>query len=219
VTETSRSSGAKRRTKSTTRILIIAGALLVLPVLLRVFVFEAYEAEGPSMEPTLANGDRFVISKASYGLFAPFTDRALASWGTPSRGEIVVLKSPRDGIDVVKRIIGIAGDSVEIRDDVVYVNGESTTGRSLGRASDGELECLEETAGDVVFTTVHDPLGPPTSHPTIVVPADHVYVLGDHRDRSNDSRFIGPIPVSSIKGAHALDYWSSSEPLDCPTNN
>jgi signal peptidase I len=109
----------------------ILGAFL-LAFFIRIVLFEAFEIDGPSMEPTLLNGDRVVVSKFPFGLFLPFTDDAVVSWGMPHAGDVVIVKSPADGVDIVKRVIGVPGDRIEVRDDVVYRNGESIRVQVLG---------------------------------------------------------------------------------------
>jgi signal peptidase I len=200
--------------------LLILFAVFGLAVFMRVAGAEAFEIQGPSMLPLLANGDRILVSKSAYGLFLPFADEQTASWGEPMRGDVVILKSPHDGIDIAKRIIGIGGDTVEIREDVVVVNGTPLPTRVLGPAegADGPLECVEETIDGRTHHIVHDPTSPPHSHPRLVIPAGHVYVLGDHRDRSNDSRFIGPIPVERLKGQYIDHYVRVPDRVTCPTN-
>ena len=101
----------------------IAGAVL-LALVIRTCFFEAFEIEGPSMEPTLLNGDRVVVSKFAFGLFLPLRDHAELTWGTPSVGDVVIIKSPADGVDIIKRVIGVGGDTIEMRADRVYRNGE-----------------------------------------------------------------------------------------------
>lgn len=193
---------------------------LLLAVLIRATLFDAFEMEGPSMGPTLAHRDRFVVSKFSYGLFLPFTDRAALSWADPDRGEVVVLKSPSDGIDIVKRIIGIAGDTIEIRADVVVLNGAPIETRDLGPAegADETLVCVEELLGETTYRIVRNPESPSHSQPPIAIPAGHVYVLGDDRDRSNDSRFWGPVAVESLKGLYLFHYGWAAARVSCPSS-
>jgi signal peptidase I len=206
------------RTKANFR--TIGGAFL-LAILIRVVLFEAFEIEGPSMEPTLQNGDRVVVAKFMYGLFLPFTDEALFTWGGPLPGDVVIVKSPHDGIDIVKRVIGVEGDVMEVRDDVIYRNGhpipqeragECTPDLMSDRDDDARCEWIDETIGDKTYRTSHNPASPPHSQPPITIPEDHVYILGDHRDRSNDSRFIGPVHENRIKGRALFIYWSSASP-------
>jgi signal peptidase I len=205
------------RVASTVR--TIAGAFL-LAFFIRIVLFEAFEIDGPSMEPTLLNGDRVVVSKFPFGLFLPFTDDAVASWGMPDAGDVVIVKSPADGVDIVKRVIGTPGDRIEIRDDVVYRNGESIRQRILGpchedASSEDPTDCewVEEGIAGRTWRTSHSLLSPPESMPEQTVPPGHIFVLGDHRDRSNDSRNprVGMIPISRVKGRAEAIYWSSDD--------
>jgi signal peptidase I len=207
----------ENRVASTAR--TIAGAFL-LAFFIRIVLFEAFEIDGPSMEPTLLNGDRVVVSKFPFGLFLPFTDDAVTSWGMPDAGDVVILKSPADGVDIVKRVIGTPGDRVEIRDDVVYRNGESIRERILGpchedASSEDPTDCewVEEGIAGRTWRTSHSLLSPPESMPEQTVPPGHIFVLGDHRDRSNDSRNprVGMVPISRVKGRAEAIYWSSDD--------
>lgn len=197
----------------------IAGAFLVA-IFIRVVVFEAFEIEGPSMEPTFVNGDRVIVAKYPFGLFLPFMNEAVVSWGMPSPGNVVIVRSPADNVDIVKRVIGVPGDRIEIRDDVVYRNGEPVRTRELGPCREDESSedrgmCVwyEERLGDHVHRTSTSIIEPTESLSEREVPPGHVFVLGDHRDRSNDSRnpAVGMIPINRLKGRAATIYWSSDE--------
>lgn len=193
------------------------GSAIMLALFIRVVLFEAFEIEGPSMEPTLLNGDRVVVAKYIYGLFLPFMTEAVTSWGQPDVGDVIIVKSPRDNVDIVKRVIGLPGDTIEIRDGgVPYRNGvripHMSKGACEGEEVDPLLRCewVEEKLGEHTFTISHLSGWRPPNQDSVKVPPDHVYVLGDHRDRSNDSRALGPIPVKRIKGQVLSIYWSSS---------
>lgn len=197
----------------------IGGAVL-LAIFIRVVLFEAFEIEGPSMEPTLLNGDRVVVAKFMYGLFLPFMTDAVVTWGSPSPGSVVIVKSPADDIDIVKRVIGVGGDTIEIRDDVVYRNGEPIPHEEVGECRDHDdrrtpdlngCVWVRETIGDTTYLTSHAVGSPPTTHPPVVVPEGHVYIMGDHRDRSNDSRFFGTVPIERVKGRALAIYWSNED--------
>ena len=195
----------------------IGGAVL-LAIFIRIVLFEAFEIEGPSMEPTLLNGDRVVVAKFMYGLFLPFTTEAVLTWGSPDPGEVVIVKSPADDIDIVKRVIGGPGDTIEIRDDVVYRNGEALPHEEVGECRDDEDRAGEDLNGCIwvrqevagtSFLTSHSVDSPESSHPPVTVPEGHVYIMGDHRDRSNDSRFFGVVPIERVKGEALVIYWSN----------
>jgi len=192
--------------------------LIVLAIVLRIAGFEAFSMEGPSMEPFIANGDRFVIAKYAYGLFLPFSDEASTTWASPSPGDVVVVKSPADDIDIVKRVIAVSGQTVEIRNGVVYVDDVALS------ADEGQIiedrgqrtVCRDERLGDITYATIWDEQSPPGDHPPVAVPEGQAYVLGDHRDRSNDSRFFGAVPIGRFKGRYALHYVSVEPRLSCP---
>ena len=204
---------ADRRTSNVKTI----GGAIALAIFIRVVLFEAFMIDGPSMEPTLLNGDRVVVAKYAFGLFLPGMHEAVLNWGTPNRGDVVIVNSPMDGVDIVKRVIGIPGDRVELRDDEVFVNGESIRTRVLGPCSDAErmeieelvdCEVWEEQLDDHSWRSSHDPEDG-ADMAEREVPPGHVFVLGDHRNRSNDSRRIGMIPVTRLKGHALAIYWSS----------
>ena len=192
----------------------IAGAVL-LALVIRTCLFEAFEIEGPSMEPTLLNGDRVVVSKFAYGLFLPLRDHAEFSWGHPNVGDVVIIKSPVDGVDIIKRVIGIGGDFIEMRADRVYRNGEPLPATDVGPCASGsgslQADCRVYSSKigehDFHISTAHIS---PDPFPTRV-PEGSVYVLGDHRDHSNDSRnpMMGAVRINRIKGRALSIYWSS----------
>jgi signal peptidase I len=199
----------------------IAGAFLVA-IFIRVVLFEAFEIEGPSMEPTFLNGDRVIVAKYPFGLFLPFTNEAVMSWGMPRPGDVVIVRSPADNVDIVKRVIGVPGDTIEIRDDVVYRNGEPIRTRELGPCREEESSedpgvCVwyEERIGERVYRTSTSLIEPTESLSEREVPPGHVFVLGDHRDRSNDSRnpAVGMVPIGRVKGRADSIYWSSDEAI------
>jgi signal peptidase I len=197
-----------------------AALSLVQAVELRVVSFEAFETDGPSMEPTLLNGDRFLVDKGAYGLTLPLDEEAIDHWADPAPGDVVVLRSPADGVDIIKRVIGVAGDRIEIRDDVVYRNGEALSRGSPQPCTEADVsepeerdedcELVEERIGDRRWRTMHSRTSPSESMPERVVPEGTVFVLGDHRDRSNDSRNprIGFVDVRRVRGPAMFVYWS-----------
>lgn len=101
-------------------------AVSLVPVLFsRMLFLETFETDGPSMEPTLRHGDLFVVDRTAIGLFFPWQTEAIATWGRPEVGDVVVLRSPMDEVDIVKRVVGLPGDRVAMRAGEVLRNGES----------------------------------------------------------------------------------------------
>jgi signal peptidase I len=193
----------------------IGGAVL-LALIIRTVFFEAFEIEGPSMEPTLLNGDRVVVAKFSYGLFLPFQDQSTFSWGQPKPGDVVIIKSPADNVDIVKRVIGIPGDTIEIRQDEIIRNNQPTGMHDIGPCTEGrgksrapDCRVRKSKIGDEEY--LNSGVALYQNRFPLRVPEKNVYVLGDHRDSSNDSRSIGMIPFNRLKGKALAIYWSNDQ--------
>ena len=145
---------------------------LLIALLINVFVGQATRVEGQSMEPNLHSEQRLVVEKLSYRFHGP------------QRFDIVVLKVPSQGEELlIKRVIGLPGETVEVRDGRVYIDGN----------------LLDEP-----FTEDTTSPGRDTK---ITVPPLHIFVMGDNRDRSNDSRSFGPVPIDNVVGRAWLSYW------------
>lgn len=195
----------------------------------RTFLYEAVYIPSGSMIPTLQIGDYVIVEKWAYGARLPFTSSAQATWRTPDRGDIVVLLAPpgnpRDD-DLIKRVVGIGGDTVEIRDGHLLVNGTPVPRERVPgpctyenkREDDAwHVEPCVDFIEKLEDHTYHAYCAP---HPGCgdvepqQVPPDHVWLAGDHRDRSSDSRVFGPVPVGRIKGRAwlALVSWGPGGP-------
>ena len=161
-----------------------------------------------SMKPSILEGDLVFVNKLAYDLKVPFTTVHLSTWGNPVRGDVVVFFSPVDGTRLVKRVVGVPGDTVQLRNDVLYLNGipqqYSATDSAPFRHDVFEdanprvaIEHLEACDHYVLRLPGRQGLrnfGP------IVVPPDQYFMMGDSRDNSADSRFIGPISRDKIVG-------------------
>ena len=225
--------GESRRWEQTKGNAKTIGGALLLALFIRIVLFEAFEIEGPSMEPTLLDGDRVVVAKFLYGLFPPISrgfpllgevpvlsgDEALLNWGIPNEGDVIIVHSPYDNQDIVKRVIGVPGDRIRIEEDEVFRNDESILVRVLGACDQDGLmppsspcENVMERIDDHSWITSRRPDSIPDAYGEVTVPEGHVFVLGDHRDRSNDSRNpqVGMIPANRIKGRALSIYWSYS---------
>jgi signal peptidase I len=181
---------------------------------IRVLMFEPFEIEGPSMEPALLYGDRVIVAKFLYGLFLPFREEAELNWSSPNVGDVIILASPVEDVVIIKRVLGSAGDRIEVRDEKMYRNEKALPLRQVGPCQSGygqnDPMCRvfeTELDGKMFHVSM---AGPMSDLPEVVVPPDHVFVVGDHRDMSNDSRNpdLGAIPVKRIKGRGLAVYWS-----------
>jgi signal peptidase I len=153
-----------------------------------------------SMRPTVLEGERVFINRAAYDLKVPFTTWRLARWSDPSRGDIVVLYSPHDGNRLLKRVVGIPGDRIEMKDNRLIVNGTTAVYREAA-APDGDSEVWQETVFDREHLVELSPTRTAAStFGPVVVPPERYLVMGDNRDNSFDSRFFGFVPRSEILG-------------------
>jgi signal peptidase I len=266
------------------------GVAVLIALFLRAFVVEAFKIPSGSMIPTMEIGDHIFVNKFIYGLRIPWTRTRFFEWRHPRRGEVIVFINPCEpDKDFIKRIVALAGDTVEVRCDILYVNGvaipsKSTVGEEClywDRKEDGgpwvEENCSRyvETLDGVTFDTVHPPerperdderhaagegaygrvsgdgdfpevpnlrmpicpastdprtpeqkvaalgkvqesvpengryRGPCKPQKRYVVPKGHVFVMGDNRENSSDSRRWGPVPLENIKGKALFIWWSS----------
>lgn len=163
-----------------------------------------------SMRPTLLEGDVVLVNRLAFDLKVPLTDIVLAHLGEPRRGDIATFSSPRDGIRLIKRLIALPGDTVEMRDKVLLVNGQAANYRPIGvvvehPAPGAAVEALRlyETSGSRthVVQWLHLPSDAQNdSFGPLVVPAGHYLMLGDNRDDSADSRYFGLVPRELLIG-------------------
>ena len=182
----------KIKKKSTFREYAEAAAIAVLLALfIRTFVVQAFKIPSGSMEPTLLVGDHILVNKFIYGVKIPFIHTTLIPISSPKRGDVVVFIYPIDtSKDFIKRVIGLPGDTVEIQGHKVIINGKRYTDKHAYYADQRESE------------------GNPGQLQVFKVPKDRIFVMGDNRDHSYDSRFWGDVPLSSIKGKAFIVYWS-----------
>jgi signal peptidase I len=204
--------------------------VVFLALALRSFVVEAYQIPSGSMIPTLQIGDRIFVNKFLYGVRLPFTFFKIADGvRAPRAGEVIVFDHPTEkrADPLIKRIVAVPGDTVAVRDGVLYVNGRATVGARLDADDqchyDDYLEAddawdrrpcrsFAETVGAARFTSLRDPAGdnPLGWFGPVTVPPRSVFVMGDNRDNSSDSRVWGVVPYDHIRGRAMIVWWSAN---------
>jgi signal peptidase I len=162
-----------------------------------------------SMNPTILEGELIYVNKLAYDLRFPLTLHRLASWSAPQRGDIVVCLSPEDGTRLVKRVVGLPGDTVRMRNNVLLLNGQPLTYSDIGATQVVQLpggpEALGILAEEDLGRTTHPVISIPSiqalrNFGPVTVPPGNYFVLGDNRDVSRDSRYFGLVPRASILG-------------------
>ena len=173
---------------------------VILALFIRTFVVQAFKIPTGSMENNLLIGDHLLVNKFALGPTASSLERALLPVGTIKRGDVVVFKYPEQPErDFIKRIIGLPGDTLQLKQKKVYVNGtpldEPYVHFLEAPGSGGSLS-------EVTSFDVRENYGP------VTVPADHYFAMGDNRDNSADSRYWGFLPRDYVKGRALVIYWS-----------
>jgi len=167
---------------------------ILIALFIRTFVVQAFKIPSGSMKPTLQIGDHLLVNKFIYGIKIPFVRKTLLPINNPRREDIVVFIYPMDrSKDFIKRVVGIAGDTIEIRNKKIYLNG------SLYNDGHGVYTDRRFFPASI---QPRDNFGP------VTVPAEHIFVMGDNRDQSYDSRFWGFVDLKDVLGKAFIIYWS-----------
>ena len=211
---------------------------LLFALVLRTFLIEPFKIPTRSMVPTLLEGDQLFVTKLSYGIRLPILNKYVVQFSKPQRGDVVVFAFPNqsaaeylartnsgclpmeslaDEKDYIKRIVGVEGDTIEVIDQVVYVNGEPVAQQPFYTRTVSDYRFLtdklteywnRETLENASFTTITHAI--PSSHfGPIKVEPGHVFAMGDNRDNSADSRCWGQVPIDNIKGRAQIIWWST----------
>jgi signal peptidase I len=183
----------KKKSKIREYIEAIIVAILIASVI-TTFVVKTYKIPSGSMKPTLLVGDQIMVNKFIYGIKIPYFRKTIIPISDPQRGDIVVFIFPVDrSKDFIKRVIGLSGDTIEIRNKKIFINSKEYTD-SVGVHSD-----------DIIYPVSVNPrdnFGP------VTVPAGSIFVMGDNRDESLDSRFWGFVDLKDVEGKAFIIYWS-----------
>jgi signal peptidase I len=176
--------------------------------LIRAAIADYNPVPSGSMHPTILEGDVVLVDRTAYNLRLPFTNTVIARLGEPHRGDIATFKSPKDGVQLIKRVVGLPGDTIAMRDKRLLINGEpihydalAITGEVVGHNRELEALQLTEYFGEqrhsiqwLAGVSGIDNFGP------LKIPADHYLMLGDNRDNSADSRYIGLVSRNLLIG-------------------
>jgi signal peptidase I len=186
--------------------------LLILAVILfsiRSSLADWSDVPTGSMKPTILEGDRIYINKIAYDLKVPFTTWHIAEWGGPQRGEIVVFFSPKDGMRLVKRVVGLPGDTIELRNDVLIINGTPVEYGPIAKellrdVAPGDranhVFAVEQLPGQTHAVAAHPVVPAMRNFAPLKVPEGHYFMMGDNRDDSADSRYFGVVERKRIVG-------------------
>lgn len=191
-----------RRALAWMRAEILPLAVLVLLMLVARSSFaNHYHVPSGSMQPNLQPGDRVAVDMRAYGWRLPFSSRDLIEVRDPAPGEVVVFSSPEDGTRLIKRLVAVGGDTVEVADGRLRINGQAL--------ASGPLRAVEIFPGRSVPLDLRRGGGPDV--PRFEVPAGMALVMGDHRGGSHDGRHFGLVPVDAFYGRAVAVYWRRGE--------
>ena len=211
---------AKSKLRQNVEALVFAVALALL---IRTFVFQPFKIPSGSMIPTLLVGDHLLVSKFIYGTKIPFTDKIVLPIENIKRGDVIVFTYPntehdpsKNGIFYIKRVVGIPGDSIDLDGRQLVINGQKVplefTGSYMdernGEQFDEYREDLFGVEHRVIYRKGRDSTNKWSFIPLSVVPEGYVFVMGDNRDNSQDSRYWGFVPMENIAGRAFLIHWS-----------
>ena len=189
--------------------------VLLFVLIIRSFIFEPFRIPSGSMMPTLLEGDFIFVKKFAYGLRLPVAETKVVETGSPKRGDVIVFRLPSDpSINYIKRVIGLPGDKIVYERQRLTINGETM---DLQMDADDSfdvpvyVEDLDGRLHDILVTNSQMS----TRDGTYRVPKGHYFVMGDNRDRSRDSRFIGAIPEKFLVG-EAVRIWMHFVPWNLP---
>ena len=167
---------------------------ILIAVVVRTFIIQAYKIPSRSMVPTLLVGDHLLVNKFIYGVKVPFFRKTIIPITNPQRGDIVVFIYPKDSSkDFIKRVIGVGGDTIEIKNKIISINGKQYSD-AYGIYSDK--------------ITYPSSMQPRDNFGPVTVPPESLFVMGDNRDESLDSRFWGFVELKDVEGKAFIIYWS-----------
>lgn len=185
-----KSSGGRSNFRENVEAILMA---VLLALFIRTFFVQAFKIPSGSMKETLQIGDHILVNKLRYNLKMPFFNKSLIDFSTPKRGDVVVFKYPKDpDKDYIKRVVGVPGDTIEIVNKKLFRNGTMVTNEPYAVYKDPRVGLN----------------APRDNHRAFKVPPGELFVMGDNRDYSSDSRFWGTVGIQALKGKAFIIYWS-----------
>ncbi|MDP2278944.1 MAG: signal peptidase I [Nitrospirota bacterium] len=167
---------------------------LILAMLIRTFIIQAFKIPSGSMIPTLLVGDHILVNKFLYGTKIPFSGKRVLMFKKPEKGDIIVFKYPENpSKDFIKRVVAIEGDVIESKNKMIHVNGNKVN-EPYAQHTDSSMRPMG--------IEPRDNFGP------VIVPKNKYFVMGDNRDQSYDSRYWGYVDIKDVKGKALILYWS-----------
>jgi len=167
---------------------------ILIAMFIRTFIVQAFKIPSGSMKPTLQIGDHILVNKFIYGVKVPFLRNTIIPVGDPKRDDIVVFIYPQDrSKDFIKRVVGVSGDTIEIKNKKIYINGKAYN---------------DQYGVYVDQYIIPGSLQPRDNFAPFTVPPNAVFVMGDNRDQSYDSRFWGVVDLRDVMGKAFIIYWS-----------
>jgi len=205
------------------------GVAVLIALFLRAFVVEAFKIPSGSMIPTLQVGDHIFVNKFIYGVRVPFTNIKFGmEYRKPKRGEVIVFIYPKEpDKDFIKRVVAVGGDTIELRDQELVINGKPVARTHVdgpceyedddeGTRQKHRCDAWDETLDGRTWRVIFDAQRTPHPYAPVTVPAGSYYVLGDNRDNSHDSRFWGEVPGDHVKGTARTVWWPLRGPFNQP---
>lgn len=189
--------------------------VLIFVLVIRSFIFEPFRIPSGSMKPTLFEGDFIFVKKYSYGLRLPVLETKIIETGSPQRGDVIVFRLPSNpSINYIKRVVGLPGDEVAFERQRLKINGVVMDLAAKGEIVDHASVYIENLDGRVHEILIYDP-GHSKVDGVYVIPEGQYFVMGDNRDRSKDSRYIGTVPEEFLVG-EAIRVWMHFVPGKMP---
>jgi len=192
--------------------------VILIVFILRGFVFSLTSVPSQSMEPTILEGDKLIVSLYSYGIRLPLSNKVIIPIGSPHRGDIVVFKdvsNPR--INLIKTVIGLPGDVISEKNKQVYINGKALPQQFKGQLTVKDnanlntlvVKAYSQSLGDTKHMIYTAPAIPAANFSQVRVPKGQYFMMGDNRDNSEDSRYWGFAPEKNLIGKAQFIVWSS----------